>query len=65
MHSKEILVRDPGSANIWVTLMLLYINTSCNLNLWAMETGKLHGLSGGAVSGYFLTIPRNCVGAEC
>lgn len=58
MHCKEFLVRDPRSANTLVTLMLPHINTRCNLNLWTMQTGKLHGLSTGAVSGYFLPFPE-------
>ena len=58
MHCKEVLVRDARSANMWVTLMLLHVNTSCNLNFWTTQTGKLHGVSTGAVSGYFLPFPE-------
>lgn len=57
MHCKEVLVRDP-ICQLWVTLMFPHINTSCNLNLWTMQTGKLHGLGTGAVSGYFLPFPE-------
>lgn len=58
MYCKEVLVSDPRSANIWVTLS--HKNTCYNLNLWTMQIGKLHGLSTGAFSGCFLPFSESC-----